>query len=123
MFKIKNRDDLAVAYELLHILQDVGKGYTDRVKDLKREIRAFTNSPLLMSRIVQDNGMDGYVALIQFPGHIFTQNGAVGYFESHLYIEPTYSPYDCAGQPFTSWYKIFNRRGTFYAYHGVCFDV
>mgnify|MGYP000367666834 CR=1 FL=1 len=31
--------------------------------------------------------------------------------------------YDCTGQEFTSWYRLFQRRGHWYAYHMVSRDV
>ena len=33
------------------------------------------------------------------------------------------SAYDCTGQAFTSWYKVFARGGRFWAYHRVSVDV
>ena len=44
------------------------------------------------------------------------------------WTDPRYRPYypsayDCTGQAFTSWYKVFVRGGRFWAYHHVSVDV
>ena len=44
-------------------------------------------------------------------------------FEEFIEISVIPSMYDCTGQAFTNWYKIFKRRGQFWAYHSVVFDV
>lgn len=42
-------------------------------------------------------------------------------FQRYRHYYP--SAYDCTGQAFTSWYKVFVRGGRFWAYHRVSVDV
>lgn len=121
--EIKNTRRLRTAYELLYILQESGRGDSDHAKNLKREIRRYTNAPLAEKRIVRDDGMDGFVSLEMLPDWIGSEEEAVEFFEDYLYIQPLYSAYDCTGRPFTSWYKVFRRGDRFWAYHCVGYDV
>lgn len=45
------------------------------------------------------------------------------WFRATRYLEYFPTPYDCSGQKFTSWYKLFRRRGHWFAYHCVSIDV
>lgn len=121
MFKINNYHDLALAYEILELAFERGKN--EKAVELKREMRAFTNKPLSDRRFVQDYGMDGYVVLFPLPEYVKTMDEAKDYFEECEYIHYRPSAYDCTGQAFTSWYKLFVRNGRFHAYHSVAFDV
>ena len=76
--------------------------------------------------IVKDNGIDGFVELISFPEAFDTidgEDGAEEFFKTFFEIHARPSMYDCTGQAFTSWYKLFERNGRIYAYHCVGFDV
>lgn len=121
MFKVKNYQDLALAYEILNIAYENGKN--EKAVELKREMRAFTNKPVSDRRIVRDDGVDGYVVLLPLPECVETMDEAREYFEECEYIHYRPSAYDCTGQAFTSWYKVFSRNGRFWAYHCVSFDV
>ncbi|MBQ3552483.1 MAG: hypothetical protein IJA35_04945 [Clostridia bacterium] len=48
---------------------------------------------------------------------------ADAFFMSHHYREAAPSMYDCTGQIFTTWYKIFKRHGQFWVYHATAMDV
>ena len=52
-----------------------------------------------------------------------TEDEADAYFMGNLYRESYPSAYDCTGQIFTTWYKIFRRGGRFWAYHATAMDV
>lgn len=121
MFKINSYTDLKVAYELLDIAYESGR--SARADDLKREIRAFIHRPVSERRIIRDYGIDGYVELLPLPEHLETVEDAVNYFEDYEYRHYYPSAYDCTGQAFTNWYKVFRRRGRFWAYHSVAVDV
>ena len=43
-------------------------------------------------------------------------------FEGKYEIKLPNSPYDCTGQPFTSWFKVVKRRGLWWAYHAISYD-
>lgn len=119
--KIKNYDDLRLAYILLDLAKERRKD--DRIITLKREIRTFCNAPLSEKRVIKDDGIDGYIVLFPFADDIQTAEEAKEIFEAYYYIEKTYSYYDCTGKAFTSWYKIIEKNGRFWAYHAIGFDV
>lgn len=121
MFTVNTYADMKVAYEILGIALESGRD--QRVADLKREIRRFSRRPIAERRIVQDNGIDGYTELLPLPAYIETMDEAVSYFEDCEYRRYYPSAYDCTGQVFTNWYKVFARSGRFWAYHCVSVDV
>lgn len=122
---IKNTRDLRLAYELLNILEQHSGVTVPKIVELKQKIRAFSNGPAPQSRIVKDYGMDGYIAIQQLPDFTdsYTLDEATEYFQDVEVIEPPCSWYDCTGRPMTNWFKIFRRRGHWFAYHSVSFDV
>lgn len=121
MFKINSYTDLKVAYEILEIAYESGR--SQKAADLKREMRTFFHRPVSERRIIQDDGIDGYTELLPLPEYIETMDEAVSYFEDYEYRNYYPSAYDCTGQAFTSWYKVFVRGGHFWAYHRVSVDV
>ena len=74
-------------------------------------------------RIVKDDGIDGYIELVPLPANISTKEEAASYFEKEEYIVFVPGPHDCSGRKFTSWFKVFERRGRYFAYHRVSFDL
>ena len=121
---IRCKADLRSAYELLYIFNEIGKGDCQKAIELKRQIRSYLHLPH-NTKIILDNGIDGYVSLSQLPELLddMSKEEAVEWFEHNCYIEPTYSVYDCTGQPFTIWFKVFQRQGHWVAFHCVGFDV
>ena len=102
----------------------------DSIKEQKRNLRKWLNNRVTLdadavvveSRLIkQDN--DGYTELVTLPAECKTDEDAVGFFRDYLLLEARPSQYDCTGQLFTSWYKVFKRNGRFMAYHRVCADV
>lgn len=125
MMEIRNKQDLEIAYELLAIVQKhpaAGKDKSQRLIDLKREIRRY-NKKERTSWIIHDDGIDGFTALLLFPENVQTYLQARHYFMDYYYCECRPSPYDCTGQAFTWSYKLVNRAGRWYCYHSVGFDV
>lgn len=141
MFRVRNNKDFREGYELLNLLNrfagqfDSPEKARENADNLKRELRTYAHRNTAVDvgmgfmcerRIVKDDGMDGYIELVSLPEVIDTidgEDGANEFFKTFLEIQyrPTY--YDCTGQAFTSWYKLFKRNGQFWAYHSVCFDV
>ena len=118
---IRNKQDLKFAYGMLRFAQL--RGLDDVAKEMKEGIRRFQQKPAREDRIVKDNGIDGYIRLSPLPACIETAEEANEYFMECEYCECIPTPYDCSGQAFTSWYKIFRRGGRFWVYHAICFDV
>lgn len=141
MFRVRNDKDFREGYELLNLLIrfdgqfDNPEKARENMDSLKRELRAYAHRDTAVDvgmgfmcerRIVKDEGIDGYIELVSIPEVIDTldgEDGADEFFKTFLEIHARPSMYDCTGQAFTSWYKLFKRRGQFYAYHSVCFDV
>ena len=129
MLNIRGKKDLQFAYGLLKILEKEAINQKENEKlqklivDYKKEIRAYVNKKASDRRIVKEYGIDGYIELIALPKRLTDIENAIEYFEDveKIYYRPTY--YDCTGQAFTSWYKVFKRNDRFFAYHSVCFDV
>lgn len=121
---IRNNDDLRLAYELLADCKSIWPGDHKRVEKLKKQIRSYFRKPCAVT-VVRDYGVDGYVILFQLPEFLDneTQEDAIDWFCEECYIRPTCSAYDCTGKPFTNWFKVFRRRGHWFAYHSVLFDV
>lgn len=68
--------------------------------------------------------MDSYIELVKLPTfHSESKEDAVEYFDQHYWIDMRPSAYNCTGQTFTRWAHLFQRHGTWYAYHAVGFDV
>lgn len=121
-FKICNRNDCEFAYLLLGCTLAAGK--EEKSKELKREIRRYNHRPVSQRRIVHGTDAYGYtVLLLPLPESIRSDDEARDWFMENEYIHFRPSPYDCTGQSFTSWYKLFQRNGKFWAYHGVSMDV
>ena len=131
--QVRKSSDLKVAYEILSIykelLSECGeldpekmKSVKEKIADQKREIRKF-HKKRSDRKIVKDDGMDGYVILIELPETLGNMQDAEEYFEERETISAVPSIFDCTGQAFTSGFKVFKRRDKFMAYHSECFDV
>lgn len=141
MFRVRNDKDFREGYGLLHLFTrfdgqfDNPEKARESMDSLKRELRAYAHRDTAVDvgmgfmcerRIVKDEGIDGYIELVSIPEVIDTldgEDGADEFFKTFLEIHARPSMYDCTGQAFTSWYKLFKRRGQFWAYHSVGFDV
>lgn len=123
MTQVRNTRDLRIAYGILRI---AGRGNTgefaEKLAELKQEIRKF-NKRSSDRRIVKDNGIDGFVELVELPEYLKSTEDATEYFEEYEVRHAMPSMYDCTGQAFTSWFKVFKRHNKFFAYHSICFDV
>lgn len=124
---IRNTNDLRHAYLDMYIWKHFAPdGAEDRIKEIKSAIRNYykrQDEETKDRRLVKDYYGDGYILLIDLPDFIHDEESAVSYFKETEYILVFWSQYDCTGRPFTSWYKIFKRRGKWMAYHSVGFDV
>lgn len=122
--EIKNDAGLRMAYEMLGLLKELGGRKEGLEISIKRAIREYSQKPSTCDyrRIVKNEGMDGYIELVMLPA-FDTMEGADDFFRDRYYLEAPNSAYDCTGLFFTSWYKLFRRRGNWWAYHRVAVDV
>ena len=126
MFEVRNKEDLRLAYSLLR--EKTRQGLTSaqddyRVQMIKREIRRYLNRPMIDERkLVKDDG-DRAIILYPLPEALSnTYKAAHKHFMDCEYISLSYPGYDCSGQPFTAWFKLFRRHNRWYVYHCICLD-
>ena len=131
MFSITDNERLRDAYALLMFMQsDIPASAEKRaaVKNLaatiKREIRNYNNRPAPDVYIICAD-YDGRLELVQLPDELdeALKADAADWFRDNCYLEAYNSPYDCTGQEFTNRYKLFRRRGHWFAYHSISRDV
>lgn len=131
MFSITDNERLRDAYALLMFMQsDIPASAEKRaaVKNLaatiKREIRNYNNRPDPDVHIICAD-YDGRLELVQLPDELdkALKADAADWFRDNCYLEAYNSPYDCTGQEFTNRYKLFRRRGHWFAYHSISRDV
>ena len=131
MFSITDNERLRDAYALLMFMQsDIPDSAEKRaaVKNLaatiKREIRNYNNRPAPDVHIICAD-YDGRLELVQLPDELdeALKADAADWFRDNCYLEAYNSPYDCTGQEFTNRYKLFRRRGHWFAYHSISRDV
>ena len=105
--------DMRLDYYILHILDnEPGAKNSSALKKKKS------------NRTVVHGDIDGYIELIdtEIPATA-SREAAEQVFKNRYVMNLPNSQYDCTGRPFTTWYKLFVRRGTWFAYHNVCYDV
>lgn len=120
---IRSNRELRMAHFLLkNVVEGSETISTALAISLKCTIRAYTKPPETERRIVKDDGGDGYIELIELPA-LPDLETAEAFFNDRYYLDSPNSAYDCTGLMFTSWYKLFERRGRWWAYHRVSVDV
>ena len=133
LFNVYDKESARTAYNAVKMFEELKDvNIKDYIDDLKREIRKWTNRKCFVDsffdgdvdrRVVKDYGIDGFIEFVTLPEGIDNEKYADEFFHRYVYIEPVNSLYDCTGKIFTSWYKLFKRKGRFYAYHSVSVDV
>lgn len=128
---IANNAALKVAYEELIFwknnprLKDNALINDRIIKKLKEGIRGyFKRTNQRTERLIKwyPDG-ESEIWFEELPETIKTKEAAEDWFLYHRHREAAPSPYDCTGQRFTAWYKIFNRNGKYVVYHCICIDV
>lgn len=119
---IRGNTDLRMAYSFLSMALETALPI-DFTVAVKRAIRKYNHRQTDDGfRAIWSDG-ESCVYLVALPETIDSKEGAKRYFEDVEYRPPINSPYDCTGWVFTSWYRLFERRGRWYAYHCLCMDV
>ena len=119
---IKTTKDLRFAYGLLRVLGDDPDGIACAL-DTKAAIREYhRRNRRPNARVVRADG-DSILLVQPLPERLQTAVAADDYFCRRYLRESRPSLYDCTGQVFTNWYKIFERAGQFWAYHSMSIDV
>lgn len=126
VFRINNRRDLRLAYEILNDIRNFGGGQhfnTDYVKALKQDIREYLRFDNEEPDYCHQDDY-GYITIrVEVPDYCKSDEDIEEWFD--LCQRRTYrpSPYDCTGQLFTISYKIVTLHGQRYLYHHIGMDV
>ena len=124
-FDMRRKYDYIKLYE--KTIAELGFGKMDMAKEhlieLKREVRAIHKRKEYdpQHRIYYDE--DGYIERKLLPDYIESMEEAKEYFDEEERITMVYYPWDCTGQLFTSWRKIFKVNGRYVLYHCVSIDI
>ena len=97
----------------------------EQVDAIKRAIREYFNPHVSEVRDITTRDMGIYdqtLLLLPLPDYIKTEEEADTYFRQNLYLYYVPSAYDCTGQRFTAWFKVFKRGNRFWAYHCIHTD-
>lgn len=89
----------------------------------KKAIREKLKKDDIKDRVMVKGDWDGYLVKIYCPDWVETMEDAEEWFDDYERIEMIYYPWDCTGQLFTCWYRIFNVNGKWICYHDVALDV
>lgn len=131
---IRNKKELRLSYGHIRLIEKLiaenpaafGKpeGVLELIRKEKRDIREYyRRQEEKQDRHCIKSGFEDYIELIELPEELETAEEAEEYFREYEYIYYRNTPYDCTGQLFTDWFKIFKRRGRYMAYHAVSMDI
>ena len=119
---IRNRHELRVAFEIVKIAEEADDISNVKLISVKRAIRNFCRRPTEPFAIW--NGGDSVTTVEKLPiPDDWSEEEATEWFKANRYCEATPSPFDCTGQIFTIGFKLFRRRGSWWAYHATAMDV
>ena len=99
----------------------VGKEHIIKIKKAIREKNRKEDET--KDRRIIKGDWDGYLVKIYCPEWVQTMEDAEEWFDEFERIEMIYYPWDCTGQWFTSWHRIFCVNGKWICYHDVAMDV
>ena len=139
MMRVRTKKDYRDAYDWIAMLEKAlaanGFGKPDFVRDdiieQKREMRRWANMDsavdvgmgfMVDSRVVQREEEDA-ILLQSIPEVFDDEASAEEFFEEFLKYHYYPSPYDCTGQTFTRWHKLFKRGGRYWVYHAIGMDI
>lgn len=128
MFRISNKQDLRIAYEIMRELIKENRR-ADHVRELKQLIREYYRNEATRlknkGRLIygRDGGVDGYILLIKMPKWVETKDDAEIYYEEVVRLTATPSQYDCTGQHFSWGHCLCCRNGEWWVYDKRAIDI
>ncbi len=129
MITIKNNEDCRLGYQILITWANNPDKTNTRenrvtIAEIKRDIRRWTHRNTNPDRhVIISDDTYGVFCVEHLPDDIQSMSEAEQFFDEYKLLKYYPSPYDCTGQAFTNWFKIFKRNGKYYAYHKMNFDV
>lgn len=118
---LRNKRDVELYISLIRLVENNPEARNWCI-DAKRAIREYLTQDNTRGNIIRSD-YDGYVELAELPEDITDMETAEEYFNCYMRREYVPSQYDCTGQIFTRWHKLFIRRGRYHVYHGLAMDV
>ncbi len=104
--------------------RDLDLNNNEVIIQYKRGIRNFFKREMQKdARRIVDWDETSVIWLLELPIEIKTKSQAENWFQYNERLEYVPSIYDCTGQQFTAWYKLFKRNGRWWCYHYVALDV
>lgn len=133
-FRIFSNHEYRMKYETLYFIKKSVKelrpadykhylNRNENIIDLKRTIREYAHRKSDRRYLANISDDSYYTVLITLPEYIKTYEDADEYFKEEEFMTCRPSQYDCTGQHFTRWYKIFKRNGRFVAFHKCGVDI
>ena len=123
MITITNNQEYTVMRQYLRYLSHVnGIKNSEHFKQVKKAIRKYEHQPISEKRVFNAD-FDAMTLVYPLPEWLESADEADEYFRTDEFIEAPRCAWDCTGQQFTAWYKIFKRAGRFWCYHRICRDV
>lgn len=89
----------------------------------KRDIRAYHKDTEAKGRVIRDYEDGSEIVKVELPPDIVSKEDAENFFNKYMRIEMRPSQYDCTGQLFTSWHRVFMVNGKYICYHCIGIDV
>lgn len=123
-----NYNNYRTRYELINMLEqknEMSKYVFSKMKhDLRKDLDREAACDWARGKCIKQYDDGTVIMLVPIvEAYFFTEKEKViRIFEDLYEIKLPNSPYDCTGQAFTSWYKVFKRRGIWYAYHCISYD-
>ena len=99
------------------------KAAKEFIVGMKREIREYLHRDDLGGRYMVRNDYDSSVVRFDLPEGIESMKAAEDWFDDNERIVAVPSQYDCTGQLFTAWHRIFKIGNKFRCYHCIAMDV
>lgn len=126
-----DNDYKAFWYLLRELMADIENGeredtpkLRDRIATYKKTMREYLRNRQKHGRFTPAyNWNDTIVNKFYLPDSISNIGEAERYFDEWERIVPPSSPYDCTGEQFTTWHRIFYVKGRYLCYHAVAIDV
>lgn len=125
IYDIRNERDLRDAYWFLSVEKELGCSAGKIAKKIKTAIREWNHRPESDRKVVYTYGGcgDSVIYKINCPVWVENEEDAEYWFDNEERMTYRWSPYDCTGQLFTSWHRIFHINGKWICYHSVSCDV
>lgn len=117
MFEITDKHDFKLGYKLLGWLKENNK--RDAYNELKLKLRLFAQEVSDVVVVKEERGQTWCKKVLP----VKSMDDAREWFDENERVEPYNSMYDCTGQEFTGWCRIFRVKDKWLCYHYIARDL